>query len=449
MAWTRRDLLANVGLGAAGALLWACGGAARGGLVPVAPAPPSSDEIRAWLADAVARLTGAGADALGRARLVETVVASSDPVQRAITRHRMGDVELVVRRGSAVRVARAEALSADAVAALARALGGTGGAVRPSAALAEDLGDDLGPGLPDDAAWLRQVDGLAARADGVASSRIVHRTAITGAVDERRWIVGGGRDVALRRRQAVAEVTLIGWTGTQPQHGVARRGARALLADDVLGERELAIAAARAIELMSPAGFVGGDAAIALSPEVVAALAGALATARDRVALAGAATAWGPAVALWSEPDGDGVGAELLDEDGAALAPRAVLQTGQPAAPGPCARGHLAWRAGAQPLPELLTALGDGYLLDGARAVHVGTSAVTIYAERARRYRGGAPTGHVFADVAASAPLPALLAAMAAASREVLDVVVPDHGQLRSVRAPWLTSRARLWQVRA
>lgn len=452
MGWTRRDLLASVGVGAASALLWACGGAARGAAGPEAPREPSSDEIRGWLAAAVARLAASGAVALGRAQLADVVVASADPVQRSLTRRRAGAVELVARRGDSTRVARSETLSADAVDALARSLGaddtlGSADSGLPALERA-DLGDDLGAGLPDDDVWLRQVDALAARADAVASSRVVHRTAVAGAVDLRRWVVDARRDVALARRQALAQVTLIGWTGTQPQHGVARRGARTLLTADVLDAGVLAAAAARAVELMSPAGFVAGDAAIALSPETAAALAGALAAAGDRGALAGPPSAFGPAVGLWAEPDGDGVGAELIDDDGAALAARALLDRGQPTPEGPCARGHLTWRAGDLPLAGLLAALGDGYVLDGARAVHVGTSAVTIYAERARRYRGGAPTGHVFADVAASAPLPALLAAMTSSSRELTDVVVAD-GPLRSVRAPWLISRARLWRVRA
>lgn len=444
---TRRDVLASLGVGAAAAWWLGCGGTTVRAAGTLASPAPSADEIRAWLAAAVVALERTGAVASGQAWLCERLEATIDPVGRGVRRWLEAGVELRAVHGDRVRIACSDELTSGGVTRLATTLGGGAlGAVRLPPLVASPV-----PALPTDGEALRHVDRLAARADAVASSRIVHRGVRLSVHDEQRWCVAADRDVALRRRASVLDVVLVGWTGTQPQVAQVRRGAPAVIDDSVIDAAALAAAAGRAVELFTPSGFVDGDADVLLTPETVARLAVALADAPGLANLAGAPTAFGAAVGLRDEPlDDVSVGAEFIDAVGQPAVPGVVLGRDATSAPARLG-GNLAWAAGTLAADDLARALGDGYLVEGTTDVELLGDMVALRVARARRYRAGAPTGHVFADVALSVPLPAMLAAMRGASTDRASIVLPAPTRTRgwrSVMAPAVITRARLWQVR-
>lgn len=445
---TRRDLLAGLGVGVA-AVWWAgCGGAAVRAAVPAARPAPSADEIRGWLATAVAALARTGATASGQAWVRERLDAVIDPTGRGVQRWQEVGVELWAVQGARVRRARGDVLSAAGVADLVATL--TGAPAGALAAMPAPPGPPMpaAPALPTDGEALRQVDRLAARTDAVASSRIVHRGVRLRIDDEQRWCVAAARDIALRRRGSVLDAVLVGWTGTQPQVAQVRRGAPGLLDADAIDAAALAAAAGRAVELFTPSGSVDGDAAVLLTPEVVARLAVVLADVPALASLVGAPANLGAAVALQDDPLAtDGLGAEFIDASGAPATAAMVLA--RDAAPAPARfGGHLAWAAGALTADAMARALGDGVMIDGAPVVELMGDQIVVRVARARRYRGGAPTGQVYADVALSAALPALLAGMAVASIERATIVLPRADGWRSVLAPAVLTRGRLWRVR-
>jgi hypothetical protein len=94
VTWTRREVLASLGVGSAQALLLACGGSARTPSRPVAVDP----ELTTWLRDAVSILRGAGfatAHALAVSRRRTT--AALDVLGSGVARSRADGVVLTVR----------------------------------------------------------------------------------------------------------------------------------------------------------------------------------------------------------------------------------------------------------------------------------------------------------------------------------------------------------------
>jgi predicted Zn-dependent protease len=492
--WSRRELLAGLGVGAASVLIAACGGS--GGRVKRATDTRVADgELEAWLRGAVEDLRVEFASASAVAVVSRRSLAALDLRGSGVVRGQHARV--IVRgedaAGRAVERSTGE-LSAAAVTALVASIRRTttpGGDVGLGAAARH--GDQLAdPSQRDDIAWLDQVSRLDRLAEPVATSRVVYRGAWVDTDDVVVWHVASGENVATVRRQHLVRsrggVVLMSWSGTLPMIGQVERGAVGGPEKIVLTDGDIRAAGRGALELTTPGAVPSGEVNVLLMPSVVGrlaevAIAPLLTTAAwARVdhaprTLAGK-TIGAEAITIRTDPDparyggyhfdGEGlpgtaaalVDAGVLvtpvgDRSGRAVMPNAIAGAGlRPGHGGPVepAIGHLAWAAGARTAdPEQLAEqMDDAWIVDQAGAGHVdpATWSVTIELGRAREVKRGAETGRVFAGAELSASVPALLAATAAVT-STREQFVGRSGGTRDARwwsleVPALVSRAAL-----
>jgi hypothetical protein len=497
--WSRRDVLAGLGVGAASVLVGALGCGARGGGGKRAvSAAVADDDLERWLRRAVETLRAEFPLASAQAVTARRVTAAIDPRGAGVVRGLRAAVVLRADDGKGHVVERATGvLTETSIGALAASLRRTSVLTAPGRDVGlgavERRGDpQIDPAAAADTAWIDQVETLAARAEPVITSRVVYRGAWLDTDDVVIWQVASGPGVAHVRRQRLVRsrggLVLMSWGGTLPMVGQVERGAVGGPELVALTDRDVAAIGRGALELTTPGTVPAGEATLLLMPSVVGrlaqvAIAPVLTTAAWRRADLGARARVGqaigtPAISIRAAPDPAHYGGYHFDDEGVAGATTAVIdagvlvgpvgdQRGVAAVPGAIggaglrpghtgavtpAIGHLAWvpgTAAADP-DRLVDDLDDGWIVDDAIAGHVDPASwrVTLAVGRARRVRRGAITGHVYADVELSASVPELLASVTAQGSTTETFVSRDgdaaDARWSSVAVPAVIARGSL-----
>jgi predicted transcriptional regulator len=475
VTWTRREVLASLGVGSAHALLVACGGQARAPQRPTAIDP----ELTTWLRDAVSVLRGAGfatAHALAVSRRRTT--AALDVLGSGVARGRADGVVLTVRdKDGLSREQVTNDLSRAGVLEAVHAL--TGSSSTKAASI------DFGPpprGIespsPDpmrmsDSDMLARVGALAAR-DKHQSSRIVYAAALLDIDDAHVWSIAPGRMLEQRLVRVRRSVTRVAWHGSRPLISEASRAwmggidAQDLTDDEIIGARE------NVLVLLTPRAFADGDHTFVLEPAVAAnvidvALRALLTRDAQRVPevaqrMTTGRTAAAPMLTIVDDPTvSDAYGGFRFDDRGQLASAQMLIDKGQLVGriererrPGhvgasETSPSHVRVLAGTADADSLLT---DGFVLEEPIATIVDPSSdrIVIQVARAREWLAGRRTGRMFADVEVVADLASLLGAVTEISKETRSIGIRDEveGQprWRSVDAPWLRCRALLRQRR-
>jgi predicted Zn-dependent protease len=403
MTTTRRQWLALCGAASGSALVMSCGGGTRQLRGPAVAA--SSEEVRGWLAEAVAIASARWGFAEAVAMRHEHTAAAVDVEGAVSSSARHGGAVLSARSASGQRYEAATAqLDRESLLELARHLGelaeapqlpagaatpvaGRGAASASAAKLVSARPARAAAAPPSAAALQEEAAALAARADRHGGSRIVYRGASIDLDATTVWYAGRERALEqriLRRRAAVAVVASIGDhpLGAEASGG---RGAAALVgshgesADAALwprlagagpSEQDLAAEVERVLRLTTPSAFPAGAADVVLDPSLVGGLFEAILAAAAAPEHAAAAARWRArrrpdarlAWQLVAAPSLSAYGAYLFDDTGQPAAPAPLLTDG---GLGPAAQ--LAPRSPEEPLAGLR--LRRGHLGDFAPLV--------------------------------------------------------------------------------
>jgi predicted Zn-dependent protease len=475
VTWSRREVLASLGVGSAHALLVACGGQAKAPQRPVAIDP----ELTTWLRDAVQSLRGAGfatAHALAVSRRRTT--AALDVLGAGVARGRADGVVLTVRDADGrSREQVTNDLSRAGVLAAVSAF--TGSTKTKSASV------DFGPPprsiespSPDpmrmsDSDMLARVGALAAR-DKHQSSRIVYSASLLDIDDAHVWSVAPGRMLEQRLVRVRRTVTRVAWHGSRPLISEASRAwmggidAQDLTDDEIIGARE------NVLVLMTPRAFADGDHTFVLEPAVAAsvidvALRALLTRDAQRVPEVAQRMAVGRAAAakmltLVDDPTvSDAYGGYRFDDRGEPAAAQTLLDKGQLV--GRIDRERRPGHVGASETSpshvrvvpgtaEQDSLLADGFALEEPVSTSVDPSSdrVVIQVARAREWLGGRRTGRMFGDIEVVADLTSLLSGVTEISKQTRSIGIRDESEgqprWRSVDTPWLRCRALLRQRR-
>ena len=475
MTWTRREVLASLGVGSAHALLLACGGAARPPSRPVAIDP----ELTTWLRDAVSTLRGAGfvtAHALAVSRRRTT--AALDVLGAGVARGRADGVVLTVRdKDGSSREQVTNDLSRAGVLAAVRALTGSSS----TKAMSVDFGPppraapspSPDPMRMGDSDMLGRVAALAAR-DKHQSSRIVYSASLLDIDDAHVWSIAPGRMLEQRLVRVRRSVTRVAWHGSRPMISEASRGwlggidAQDLTDEEIVGARE------NVLVLLTPRAFADGDHTFVLEPAVAANVFDvalrALVT-RDaqrvpevasRLAIGRSATA--QLLTIVDDPTvSDAYGGFRFDDRGELAAPQTLVDKGQLVGridrerrPGhvgasETSPSHVRVHPGTVDNDSLLA---DGFALEEPIATIVDPSSdrIVIQVARAREWLAGRRTGRMFADIEVVADLSGLFGAITEISKQTKSIGIRDESEgqprWRSVDTPWLRCRAFLRQRR-
>lgn len=456
MTWSRREVLASLGVASAQAALWACGAPAKQARRRATEVSP---ELRTWLHDAVALVRGAGFQAVHVLAISgQRTTAAVDVLGAGVARARRDELVITVRdRDGMTREQVTNNLSRDGIAAAATALAGSakpariefGNAPAPFASLEPD------PDLLSDADLLARVHALAIR-DREMSSRIVYSAALLEVDDARVWSVAPGRDVQQRLVRVRRSITRVAWNGTRPIVSEAARAWAGGLDDQDLDDDEIITAREGALALMTPGAFEDGEHAFALDPtvaatvidEAVRALFTASAARRPEVArLAIGANVMSPLLTIVDDPTAaSAYGGYTFDDAGAPATPVTLVDRGVVA--GRVQRpSHVRVAPGAIEHDQLLA---DGFMLEGPLGVAVDptTDRLVIAAARARERAAGKRTGRVFADIELAGSLSKLLGSITALSKQTTSLgiraEVDGQPRLRSIEAPWLRGTGML-----
>jgi predicted Zn-dependent protease len=477
VTWSRRELLATLGVASANAVLFACSGAPR----RVAHATEISPEVRTWLHEALAIMTAAGLD---RAHVLAVAsrrtTAAIDVLGAGVARNRCEGVVLSARDKTGIaREQMTNDLSRDGVLAAVRLLLG----VERSAKL-RSASIDIGPApaaiervVPDpeslsDGELLGRVGGIAKR-DKDLSSRIVYASNVLDIDDAHVWSIAPGRSLEQRLVRVRRAVSRVAWHGTRPFVGEAARAwtggvdAQDLTDDEIIGARDNALA------LLTPTPFEDNEYAIVLEPAVGAALLDAAvrtlltSDAQRRSDVARRIAARGrlsEKLTLVDDPTvRDAYGTYRFDDTGVPAAARTLVDAGRLVG-----RVERASRAGHLGRVEITpahvrvaagsdaaaTLLDHGMLLEGHQSTLVDPSSdrFVIQVARAREYVGGRSTGRAFADIELTGELTALLGGLTGVSRESRSIGMRDEvdGLVhhRSYDTPWVAGTAQLRQRR-
>ncbi len=474
-------MLAGLGIASAHAVLWACSSAPR----QVKRAPVAgSGEVRTWLRDAVLLLRGAYPVAHALAVSRRRTTAAIDVLGGGVARGRSDGVVLAVQAADGTRREQVTSdLSADGIAAAARALAGRAAPARIDFGQPYVVAAAADPRELKDEKLLAQVDAMA-KLDKALTSRIVYASSLIDIDDATIWSVADGRDLEQRLVRVRRAATRVAWNGTRPVVGEAAQAwtggvdEQELTADQIMGATRDALA------LMTPGAFPDGEHGVVLDPSVTATvidtsvreLLTTAAARRPEVArrLAIGANVASPQLTLVDDPTIAGVyGGYHFDDEGEPATAIALLDKGHVA-------GRLADRAGVaakaataagrgmrpghvgpvEPAPSHLrlaagktdrdSLLGEGFVLEGGIGAVVDPSSdhVVVRVARAREIHGKIPTGRVYADIELAGDLASLLASIADVSSQTLAIGIREQvGMLprwRSIEAPWLRGKAVL-----
>ncbi|MBL9015617.1 MAG: hypothetical protein JNL83_15650 [Myxococcales bacterium] len=465
MTWNRRELLAGLGVGSASLLFaFGCGAPAQQVQRQVAV----RSDVRAWLRDAVSRLSTVFPQVHALAVTRRRTTAAIDILGTGVARTRRDGVVLTVRDKDGVRreLVTAE-LSEPGVQAAVRAL--AQGKPKPGSVMFP-----LPPAPAPEPAELAELGlrnrvGALQRLDRSDSSRIVYAAATIDVDDTTVWSIAPGLDLEQQRRRVRKSVVRASWNGTRPSVSTVERGWVGEVDDQQLGEDEVTAASENAMLLVTPGSFTGGAAHVVLEPSVSATIIDAAvrglmtsaAARRPEVArrLALGAAVAAPSLTLVDDPRAPGAyGGIAFDDEGATADAVTLLDSGRVA--GRLAAGRMR-RAGhvglLAPAPSHLrlspgtgarrSLYGDGWLLEGkvSAAFDPASDRIVVACARARALAGGNLTGEVYADVELVGDLAALLAAVEGVAEERATTVLRDEidGEPLwcSIEAPWLRTR--------
>ncbi len=478
MSLTRRELVALLGRTAAAGALWACGG--RGG--PATAGAPVEVELRSVLRDAVAAVRATWPEASGWAGQRARTHLLSATGGRGTTTEHLAVVTLRVADARGVIERTTHDVTPEAIARLAAELAaagpGTGRTLDPGAPVDHVARPAQDPATLPAAGWLVALDAALARSERLGETRIVWRAAHAIVDDERRWFVGDGLDVLHRAARVRAGITMLAWSGNRPMIGEVVVGRAAGIEALGVTDDAIALAAGRALELLTPGDVPAGPSALVLDPSVVAAIVAA--GIRDVVTTA----AWGrpdlaararlgqpvaaPAVTIVDDATAGGFAGHARDDEGAPARRVALVDGGTLAAVLADARGaaiagvprtghgrrglddgavaaratDVTMTAGAEPDDALLAAIGDGLVIETADGASVDprTWQLVVRAARARRVARGKLTGHAWGDVEVRGEVPALLGAVSALGATTTTLTSLD-GVATSVTAPAIATR--------
>lgn len=471
MSWSRREVLATLGVASAQAILAACGApqrrVARGAQI-------ESPEVRTWLHDAVSVLRGAGFDGVSALAVRrKRITAAIDVLGAGVARSASDGVVLVVRDRDGVRREHVtNTLSRDGVAEAARALAGKAkparvefGALPAAPVIAKPDPDQLS-----DDQLLTKVEAMA-RQDRESSSRIVYSAALIDLDDAHVWSVAPGHDLEQRNVRIRRSVTRVAWNGTRPIVAEAASAWSGGVDDDIgkLSDDDVAKAREDALALMTPRAFADGEHVVLLEPSVAAtlidaAVRGMLTSAAAKrpeiAARLAAAAAVSPLVTLIDDPKALGAyGGFEFDDAGTPAQAVTLIDRGTLVGRIGDGRARRAGNVGvleAEPSHVKLTAggesqetlLADGFALEGVVdvAIDPASDRLVIGVARARERTGKLETGRLFADVELVGSLSQVLTAIGGVSKESRQVGFRDEvfglPRWRSVEAPWVRTKA-------
>jgi predicted Zn-dependent protease len=464
----RRELLSGLGIASASTLLWTLGCRS-----PARPARPEQvgGEVRTWLHDAVAKLLATYPHVHILAATRRRTTAAIDVIGTGVSRTRSDGVVIVVRDQAGRREQVTSDLTANGIEAAVRALGG--GQPTPV-----DFGKPqrfvanlpVDPQRVDDQQLLQRVQLLVRDED---NSRIVYSAGLLDIDDTTVWSMARDHDLEQRLVRIRRTSTRVAWNGTRPIASEITAAWSGGLDDRELTPQELGGATASALELMTPGAFADGERAVLLDPSVAASvidvttrsLLTSAALRRPEVARRLSTSAASSVLTLVDDPTAPGAyGGFAFDDEGELAAPLTLLDGGKVVGtladhagkgagrgrrPGHIGRvepapSHLRLEAGTLPSMALL---GDGLLLEGGLGAVVDPTSdrIVLSAARAREYRGGHRTGHVYADVELVGDLAPLLAATTAVSSDGGTLAYRDEVEglprWRSIQTPFLLTR--------
>ncbi|HTL33778.1 MAG TPA: metallopeptidase TldD-related protein [Kofleriaceae bacterium] len=478
MSWSRREVLATLGVASAQAILVACGAPQR---TSRRGTQLESPEIRTWLRDAVSVLRGAGFEnvhvlAVRRNR----ITAALDVLGGGVARSTSDGVVMSVRdRDGARREHVTNTLSRDGVAEAARVLAGS----KVKAAKVDfgmmpplPLVTKPDPGSLTDGMFLARVAAMAQsdrdeHGDVVVSSRIVYSAALIDVDDAHVWSVAPGRDLEQRNVRIRKSITRVAWNGTRPVVAEAARAYAGGIDEFDLPVADIAKAREDALALMTPTTFPDGEHVVLLEPGVAAALIDAAARAmlttsvarRPEVAARLAkAPALGAAITLVDDPRARwAYGGYEFDDAGVVAQPISLIERGKLSARIGDGRGRRAGHVGTlepQSSHLRLTAgresqlglLDKGFVLEGVLDVKIDPASdrLVVSVARARERVNKTDTGRVFADIELVGSLAQVLGSVDELSSEVQSIGFRDERndrpRWRSVETPWLRTKALL-----
>lgn len=378
MEWTRRQLLAALGAGAAApllaSLLHACARETRAPSAPVQPAVRDAGQLGDQLRSAVAALSRRFAHASALATVRRMGGAVVDAGERSVFQEEAAWLVLRVAAGERAFEQVTTDLSAAGITRATDALEVRAAAARRSRTRARPLASPrtlrLGaaavaqPESSQAAAWLGRAAALHARAGRVGGSRVIYRGAYALVDEHDSLFVGEGRDLRQHLVRSRAGVWLAAHgavhhhgrlQGGPPAWGADAAGSSSLRVEEVSRgglvaqepatptDAALETAAARVLALTSPARPAEGVMDVILAPDLAARIlyeCVAPALTADRW-LAGARAASlagqpiGPAqLTLIDDPTmPGGFGSYAFDDEGQAAAPAVLLDRGVLAGP--------------------------------------------------------------------------------------------------------------------
>jgi predicted Zn-dependent protease len=472
VTWSRREVLATLGVASAQAILAACGAPQRTTKRTVAV---ETTEVRTWLRDAVRVLRGAGFEgvhvlAVRRKRITSWL----DVLGAGVARTTSDGVVISVRDRDGVRREHVtNALSHDGVAEAARVLAGKNakpanvdfGMMPSLPAVARPDPDVLSDGM-----LLAKVSAMAdADRDDlgqpIASSRIVYSAALLDLDDAHVWSVAPGRDLEQRTVRIRKSITRVAWNGTRPVVTEAVNAYSGSIDANPLPREAIAKAREDALALMTPTAFPDGEHELLLEPgiggalidEAVRAMLRTSAASRPEVAARLAATKGvAPVITLVDDPRAkEAYGGFDFDDAGVVAQPITLIEKGRIAARIGDGRGRRAGHVGvldAQPSHLRITPGGEsqigmidkGFALEGLLDVTVDPTSdrVVVSAARARERVNKLETGRVFADIELVGSLTQLLGAITGLSSESRSIGFREESfgepRWRSVETPWI-----------
>jgi PmbA/TldA metallopeptidase C-terminal domain len=483
VTWSRREVLTALGSGAATTLLWACRHPAPRAARPVRPEQDVAG-LRARLREVVVRLTGSFARVGGLAAARTHTVAGADAGGRTVRQEARVSLVLFGVDGAGRRFERVtDDLTADRMHALGDELiagrGRTNRVIQVARPIERRYRASDDPVRAGDDQWAAHAEALYRRAEGAGSSRIVYRAGYLEVDDESVWFFGDAGEGFQRLVRTRAGALMVAWSGARPVAAAAEVAAPiGLAAAAQVTDVEIAAAAARAEELMTPTAAPHGELDVVLDPSVAGAVIDAgvaalmTAGAWRRVDLA-ARRPWRASAELTvvDDPAAASYAGYAFDDEGAAATRAVLIDGGAPGAPlavDPLGRGrgharrpghvgavraapsHVVIAPGAPGLADLIAGVDRGLLVEAAGPARVDPIRwqVVVPVGVGRRLERGRRTGHVHADLELRAEVPALLGGVTAASREVRAIarreVLDGEPLWRSTSSPWLVTRAAI-----